>query len=164
MSSVWQGRKCVCPLEVGYISETPFPKVRMSFTLCRIRLGSLLLASGSHHEIALHRRIVLDAFVLLWLNLKIRWYWDYWKNWVVFVELRTVSIEWTLTSSNLTLIPLSSSIFSAVFQLNRTIEGNPKRSLRFSWRNFFVTASPGYPDPHLLVNSWEYFHTNNATN
>ena len=58
-------------LEVGYISETPVPKVRMSFAPCRIRLGPLLFSTGGHIEIALHRRIVLDTFVLLSLDLKI---------------------------------------------------------------------------------------------
>lgn len=39
---------------------------------------------------------------------------------------------------------------SAVFQENLTIEGNPNTGFKLSLRNFFVTASPGYPEPHEL--------------
>ena len=64
------------PLEVGYVPETPVPKVRMSFTRCHICPGPLLFSTGGYHEIVFHRRIVLDTFVLLWLNLKIK-YWEF---------------------------------------------------------------------------------------
>ena len=54
------------------------------------------------------------------------------------------------TSSNSTLTPFSSRMVSAVFQLNRTMEGKPKKESKLSRRNFLVTASPGYPEPHSL--------------
>ena len=55
------------------------------------------------------------------------------------------------TSSNSILTPLSSISVSAVFQLNLTIEGNPNTGSMLSRKNFLVTASPGYPDPHSDV-------------
>ena len=54
-------------------------------------------------------------------------------------------------SSNSILTHFSSIRVSAVFQLNLTMDGNPKTGSKLSRRNFLVTASPGYPDPHSDV-------------
>ena len=73
------------------------------------------------------------------------------KNCLMDGFLATAGSSSGSISSNSTLTPFSSKMVSAVFQLKRTIEGKPKKESKLSQRNFFVTASPGYPEPHALV-------------
>ena len=57
---------------MGHISEASVPKVWVVLAFRPHSLGPLLLCGGSHREVVFHRRIVLDAFVLLGLHLKIQ--------------------------------------------------------------------------------------------
>ena len=73
------------------------------------------------------------------------------KNCLMDGFLATAGSSSGSISSNSTLTPFSSKMVSAVFQLKRTIDGKPKKESKLSRRNFLVTASPGYPEPHSLV-------------
>ena len=57
-------------LKVGHVSEASVPKVWVCLAFRPHGLRPLLLCAGGHRKVVFHRRIVLDAFVLLGLHLK----------------------------------------------------------------------------------------------